>query len=115
MSSGLLNTGRLIVTYLTGARGYAQSVARNHRSLSSLAELLVSEWLPTTPRSPALAVTRQRWHVTTPDRRLAAISTVAFARTPPRAAQMFLLKSRFDSAGCGRTARRQNGRAPPGG
>ena len=35
---------RLIVTYLTGARGYAQSVARNHRSLSSLAELLVSEW-----------------------------------------------------------------------
>jgi hypothetical protein len=24
------NTGRLIVTYLTGARGYAQSVARNH-------------------------------------------------------------------------------------
>jgi hypothetical protein len=49
-----------------------QSVARNHRSLSrtSLAELLACEWLPTTPRSPALAVTRQRWHVATPDRRL---------------------------------------------
>ena len=46
-------TSRLIA--LAGARGYAQSVARNYRSLSrgSLTELLVCEWLPTGPRSPA--------------------------------------------------------------
>jgi hypothetical protein len=77
--------------------------ARNHRSLSSLAGLLVCEWLPTTPRSPAaLADTRQR--------QIGACRRFrrwASRVTAPRAAQMFLLESRFDSAGCGVTGQRE--------
>jgi hypothetical protein len=55
---------RLIVAHLAAAREYAQSVARNHRSLgrANLAELLDREWLPTHPAvanpggyAPALA------------------------------------------------------------
>src|SRR3954454_1860468 len=52
---GLVNTTRLIVTYLSGTRGYAQSVALTIEVSQERVwrKLLVCEMLPTTPRSPA--------------------------------------------------------------
>lgn len=68
--ANLENPWRLIVTYLVVTRG-AWRVATGVPQERVWRNCWFVHGFRPLRRSPALAVTRQRWHVTTPDRRLA--------------------------------------------